>query len=115
VAPDGRVTYVTEGMLRGLMRKVSTATPPYRINYPYHSFLKADGQPLVPGKVATLQFQLLPTSVLFRKGHRIRLALAGADKDTFLRIPAQGEVTWTVHRGGNALASFIDLPVVPRP
>ena len=114
VGPDGRVTYVTEGMLRGLMRKVSTATPPYRTTYPYHSFLKQDGEPLVPGQVATLRFQLLPTSVLFRAGHRIRLALAGADKDTFLRIPAEDAVTWTVHRGGDTQASFIDLPVVPR-
>lgn len=114
VAPDGTSRYVTEGMLRGLHRKLSSDPAPYRTTYPYRSFLRKDGAPMVPGERTTLTFQLLPTSVLFRAGHRIRLALAGADKDTFQRIPAAGNVTLTVHRGGTG-GSFIDLPVVPRP
>jgi putative CocE/NonD family hydrolase len=113
VSPEGKSTYVTEGMLRALHRKVSTDRPPYRTVYPYHSFLKKDGQPLVPGEATTLTFQLIPTSVLFQAGHRIRIAIAGADKDTFQRLPAQGAVTITVNRGGEH-GSFIDLPVVPR-
>jgi hypothetical protein len=111
VAPEGTSTYVTEGMLRALHRKLSTDPPPYRTTYPYRSFLRKDGEPLRVGQPATLTFQLLPTSVLFKAGHRIRVAVAGADKDTFQRLPAQGEVTITVARGGK---SFIDLPVVPR-
>ncbi|MFN0178621.1 MAG: CocE/NonD family hydrolase [Gemmatimonadales bacterium] len=113
VGPDGKSTYVTEGMLRALHRKISTDPAPYRTLYPYHSFKKRDGRPLIPGQLSTLKFQLFPTSVLFRAGHRIRVAIAGADKDTFLRLPASGDVTITVNRGG-VRASLIELPVVPR-
>jgi hypothetical protein len=112
VSPEGKSTYVTEGMLRAIHRKVSPEQPPYKILYPYHSFKKKDGQPLVPGEAAILTFQLLPTSVLFKAGHRIRIAIAGADKGTFQRLPAQGDVTLDVQRGGPR-ASYIELPVVP--
>ena len=111
VAPDGKVTYVTEGLLRALHRKLSTEPAPYKTTDPYRSYNRKDGMPLVPGEAATLTFQLLPTSVLFKAGHRIRVAIAGADKDTFLRLPAQGDVTITVSRGGSE-PSFVDLPVV---
>jgi putative CocE/NonD family hydrolase len=116
VAPDGRVTYVTEGELRALHRKLSKETPPYRTSYPYRTFAKQDALPLVPGELATLTFQLQATSVRFKAGHRLRLAIAGADKGTFLRIPAadQGDVTINLARGG-AAPSFIELPVIPLP
>ena len=115
VAPDGRVTYLTEGELRALHRKLSQAPPPYKTTYPYRTFSRADAQLLTPGQVATLTFQLMATSVLVRAGHRIRVAIAGADKDNFLRIPAMalGDVTVTVAHGGTG-GSFIELPVVPR-
>ncbi|MHB1329537.1 MAG: CocE/NonD family hydrolase [Gemmatimonadales bacterium] len=109
VAPDGRSTYITEGHLRLLHRKVGGKAP-YRTLYPYRTFSTKDGAPLVPGRAETVTFQLLPTSVLFRAGHRIRIAIAGADRDTFQRTPASGGATLTLHRGG----SFIDLPVLPR-
>jgi putative CocE/NonD family hydrolase len=115
VSPDGRVTYVTEGQLRALHRKLSNETPPYRTTYPYRTFARKDALPLVPGRLATLTFQLQATSVLFTAGHRVRIALAGADKGTFLRIPSadQGDVTLHVARGGSS-SSFIDLPVVSK-
>lgn len=90
VAPDGRVTYITEGQLRGVMRRISDEPPLYRKVGPHHSQLRADAMPLVPGEVAELQFELWPTSVLLRKGHRLRIAIAGADKDTFARYPLDG-------------------------
>ncbi len=77
VAPSGKTTYITEGELRALHRKLSDETPPYKTTYPYRTFSKHDAEALVPGRVATLTFQLQATSVLFRKGHRIRLAIAG--------------------------------------
>ena len=111
VGPDGRVTYVTEGMLRGIHRLVTTA--PYRTMYPYHSFRERDAAAMVPGALTELRFGLFPVSVLFKRGHRIRIALAGADKDTFGRIPAEGNVSWMVSRTGGA-PSYIDLPVIER-
>jgi predicted acyl esterase len=50
---------------------------------------------------------MYPTSVLLRKGHRIRVALAGADASLFERYPA------TVYREAQR-ASYLDLPVKTR-
>ena len=69
--------------------------------------------PLVPGELAELSFGLLPTSVLIRKGHRIRVGIAGHDEGTFVRIPASGTPQITVARNG-LHASCIDLPIAPR-
>jgi predicted acyl esterase len=57
--------------------------------------------------------ELLPISALVRKGHRIRIAIAGADKDTFSRIPAEGTPTLTVSRNTEH-PSFVELPVIAR-
>jgi predicted acyl esterase len=67
--------------------------------------------PLVPGEVTELTFGLLPTSVLIKKSHRIRIAIAGHDKDTFARIPAEGNPNITVARN-KIHASFIVLPTI---
>jgi putative CocE/NonD family hydrolase len=112
VDPAGRVTYVTEGQLRAIHRRVSAEPPPYTLQVPYHSFKEADASPLVPGRVAELSFGLHPTSVLIRKGHRIRIGIAGHDAGTFTRIPAQGTPVITLARNKD-YASYIDLPVVP--
>lgn len=83
VDEQGNVHHVTEGELRALCRKVSPDTPPYSDVVPYHTFLRKDAELLTPGEPTELQFDLLPTSYLFKKGHSIRIALAGADKDHF--------------------------------
>ncbi len=112
VDEQGRVRYVTEGELRAINRKISNARPPYKTFGPYHTFLRRDAHPLVPGRVAELSFDLLPTSYLFRKGCRVRIAIAGADKDHF-DPPAGEPPTIQLHRGG-AFLSRILLPVIPR-
>lgn len=109
----GIVTYVTEGTLRALHRKISTETPPYKMLGPYHSFKKKDAMPLVPGQIAELKFGLQPISAMIKKGHRLRIAIAGADKDSFARIPAQGTPTISVARNQKN-ASWIELPIVSR-
>lgn len=113
VAPDGKVTYLTEGELRVLHRKVSSDPPPYKFFAPYHSFLRKDASPVVPGQVFELRFGLLPISTLIMKHHRIRIAIAGADKGTFLRIPAQETPVVSFLRN-NRYASFVQLPIVDR-
>jgi putative CocE/NonD family hydrolase len=113
VDAGGRVTYVTEGQLRALHRKVASSGSPYQLQVPYHTFRREDAAPLVPGEPAELSFGLHPTSVLIRKGHRIRILIAGHDAGTFMRIPAQGTPTITV--GCNrARPSCIDLPMRER-
>jgi len=113
VDETGRVIYITEGQLRAIHRKVSTDPPPYSLLVPYHSFKKKDTVPLVPGEIAELTFGLLPTSVLIKNGHRIRIAISGHDKDTFTRIPAEETPVITVARN-ESQASFVDLPIVER-
>ncbi|HEX8000795.1 MAG TPA: CocE/NonD family hydrolase [Pyrinomonadaceae bacterium] len=110
----GKVTYLTEGQLRAIHRKVSNDKPPYTTLVPYHTFKKKDAMPLVIGEIAELKFGLLPTSVLIRKGHRIRVAIAGHDKSVFARIPAGGTPVISVSRNSQH-ASFIDLPLVRNP
>jgi len=113
VTPDGRVLYVGEGQLRLLHRKVSEEEAPFVTAGPYHSYKEADAEPMVPGEVAEVTFALHPTSILFRKGHRIRIAIGGADEDTFARTPAEGNPVWTVELSPGR-ASHILLPVIPR-
>jgi putative CocE/NonD family hydrolase len=112
VAPTGEVALLSEGEMRALHRKISTDKPPYRMVGPYHSFARKDGEPLTPGETTEIRFGLLPISALIRKGHRLRIAIAGADADTFSRIPEFGVPTITVFRS-NLTPSYIELPVAP--
>lgn len=111
VDEDGRVRYVTEGLLRPIHRRLSDGPAPYRDVVPYRSFEREDGRPLRPHVVTELVFDLLPTSYLFKEGHRIRIALAGADRDHFALIPSDPP-TITVHRHAR-YPSRVDLPVIP--
>jgi putative CocE/NonD family hydrolase len=113
VAPDGRVTYLTEGQLRAISRKVSDDEPPYFLYGPYRTFTREDAAPLVPGEVAELTFDLWAISALIEKGHRVRVAIAGADKDNFARYPPSGDPTITVERN-QRYASKITLPMMDR-
>jgi putative CocE/NonD family hydrolase len=114
VHENGTVNYITEGILRSIHRKVlPSEESPYKILVPYHSYRQEDVMYMVPGEVTELTFGLYPTSVLIHKGHRIRIAIAGHDKDTFKRIPANGAPVYEINRN-TTYASFIDLPIIPR-
>ena len=71
VAPDGRVRYVTEGQLRLLHR----AMP--------RTFLRQHAKPMMPGVVEKVDVDLLPIAYRFPAGHRVRIAISGADAATF--------------------------------
>ena len=113
VAPDGKVTYITEGILRAIHHPVSKAEPPYVHLGPYHSFNQADAAPLLPGEVTEIQLNLYATSVLIKAGHSLRIAIAGADADTFDRYPSEGSPVWTVQRN-SIYPSSIELPMKER-
>ncbi|MFZ0138408.1 MAG: CocE/NonD family hydrolase [Candidatus Sulfotelmatobacter sp.] len=111
VSSKGRVTYVDEGILRMVDRKeVDPKSLPYVPLGPAHSFLRKDAEPMTPGEGAKIRIALYPTSVLLHKGHRIRVALAGADAAVFQRYPPHGTPIWTVYREQDK-ASLIELPV----
>ncbi|MBN2116480.1 MAG: CocE/NonD family hydrolase [Anaerolineales bacterium] len=109
VAPDGTVTYITEGMLRLINRKVSDEEPPYVQFGPYHSLERLDAMPMVPGEVAEIRFNLYATSVLIQQGHQIRVAIAGHDASMFMRYPKDDTPVFTVFH-----TSYIELPIRQR-
>ena len=109
VEADGTVRYVTEGVLRALHRKEAPPPGNYKAAWPFRTYSRADASPLTPGEATLLRFPLLPTSWTFRRGSRIRLAIAGADADHYAQAPHGRPPVLTVHHGG-ALASAIDLP-----
>ena len=83
VDADGTVSYLTEGQLRAIHRRTSDEESPLKLFVPPRTFRREDSMPLVPGALAELRFGLHPVSALVRKGHRLRVAIAGHDKDTF--------------------------------
>jgi hypothetical protein len=113
VAPEGQVHYVTEGELRALHRKWQSTetTPEPALPIPRRTFRRADAAPLIPGKVVSMTLDLLPVSYQFKKGHRIRIALAGADKDHF-QLLDNPSPTWQIWHTPDR-PSHIALPVVP--
>ena len=113
VTPEGDVHYVTEGELRTIHRRLQPdATLPNSTHpLPVHSFRRADAAPLIPGEAVPLLVELLPTSYQFKQGHRIRIALAGADKDHFQNLDGPPS-TWEVWHTSNR-PSHVELPVVP--
>ena len=110
VDPQGRSRYVTEGGLRLIHRK-TVPNPYFAGEEPYHSFARSDAEPMPSGEAVDVSLRLWPIAALIRAGHRIRVAVAGADAGMFDPLTADGEATLTVYRGGED-GSRLDLPVV---
>ncbi|HEX6245554.1 MAG TPA: CocE/NonD family hydrolase, partial [Polyangiales bacterium] len=109
VADDGSaVSYNVHGRLRASHRK--TSDPPYNnLGLPYHPSREADAQPLVPGEPTKLSFELLPTSQVFKAGHRIRLIISFAEAPTPKLEPAPKV---SLYRDA-AHPSALTLPIIP--
>jgi uncharacterized protein len=98
VGPDGRVTYLTEGLFRAVHRRPASASElPYAQSAPAKSYLRKDAQPMVPGEVARIEFPVFPVAALIRSGHRLRISLAGADRSMFRRYGDDG-AEWRIER-----------------
>jgi putative CocE/NonD family hydrolase len=112
VLPDGRSVMVTEGMLRASHRALAPA--PYRnLGLPWHPSRAADIAPLEPGVPAELVLDLMPTSVLFHRGSRIRVVVTAADEYTFRTARGSPPPTIRVLRDADHPSRII-LPVIPR-
>ncbi|MEU4674007.1 CocE/NonD family hydrolase [Amycolatopsis sp. NPDC023774] len=90
VAPDGRATRVTYGLLN-LTHRDGHEEP----------------KPMEPGRVCEVEFELNGVAQAFPAGHRIRLSLSTSYWP--LAWPPPEPVTLSVHTGG----SFLTLPVRP--
>ena len=110
VAPDGKAEVISFGRLAASHRKLSKA--PYdTLGLPWHSGRKRDVTPITPGQPVSLAFELTPTVRLIPAGHRLRLAVAGADhrQRNLAEIKVDPAPHITVVRGAD---THIDLPLV---
>jgi len=113
VAPDGKVHYLTEGLLRGIHHRTQDpSTAPFVPLGVYRTYAEADAEPMTPGEIERLDITLFPISTVFKPGHRIRIALAGHDAALGTRYPESGTPRWIVHRSPQH-GSRIVLPVRP--
>jgi len=100
VYPDGRSMLITDGALRAACRE-SLSSP----------------SPLEPGKVYEFNIAIGSTSIIFNKGHRIRVDVSSSNYPRFAAHPnvwGEGKpqtATQTVYYGGTH-ASVVILPVV---
>lgn len=110
VAPNGVVTMLTEGGIRLIHRKVSNDTPPYPMFGPYHTFERKDALPMKIGDPVEIGFDLLPLSIRIEKGHSLRVAIAGNDKDCFAPVSYVSDLIYEFYRNSE-MASYIDIPM----
>ncbi len=105
VHQDGRAYNLNDGIVRARYRESMTAPGI-----------------VVPGQVYEYRIDLVATSNLFERGHRIRVEISSSNFPRFDRNPNTGNpfgmdaetrtATQTVHHAGS-LASHIVLPVIP--
>lgn len=110
IAPDGRVTYLTEGILRLIHQTNKKARMPYRQLGSKRTFRREDAEPLTPNTMQPVTLPLYATSVRLEAGHRLRVAIAGHDASLFARYPAEGVPTLSVGRSAKQ-RSYLELPV----
>ncbi|MFI6156310.1 CocE/NonD family hydrolase [Kitasatospora sp. NPDC051170] len=111
VAPDGKVTYLTEGQLALDNRAVADGNPDWRRLRTPRTYDAGDARPFPQGRAESVTLDLLPVAALFRAGDRIRLTVAAANPDSFELLPPNGDASYLIGHGG-ARPSALDLPVV---
>ncbi len=88
IRPDGKTLNVTEGWLRGTQRqnaparaddRAGTMDPNYRPFDPFYRMLQTPQLKIEEDVVYPYVVELWPTAHVFKKGHRLRLTLAGSD------------------------------------
>jgi len=109
---QGTPVPVAKGWLRVSHRELDPAlTLPYR---PYHAHRRR--LYLEPGEIVEVQVEIWPTSMVFRKGHRIRLDVQprdGTGSQSYMHYHADYNTgTNTVYAGGDK-PSYLLLPVIP--
>ncbi|MDP6376299.1 MAG: CocE/NonD family hydrolase [Pseudomonadales bacterium] len=112
VTPDGRVHYLSEGVLR-LLHRAEAVDGPYAAFGFRRSYLERDAAPMPVGEPQRVAVNLFTTSAVVRAGHRLRFVIAGADSASFQRLPESGEApVWSVF-SGPAYPSVVTVPIKP--
>lgn len=109
IAPDGSLAMVSEGRLKASLRKLNQ--PAWNnAGLPWHRSYVEDEQKLKPGEPVEMVFDLLPTSYIFRKGHRLQVTIAGSDPRERIRVPGEAPVISILAEPGRM--SKVMLPIV---
>jgi hypothetical protein len=112
ISPSGETKILTHGRLRASFR--AEQSPPFKnfMGLPYHRGNREDVKPLEPGKAARMRLDLLPTSAIVKRGHRLQVTIAGADPRQRSRtVQFDPPPTITVFSGREG-GSSVSLPVV---
>ncbi len=109
---QGTPVPVAKGWLRVSHRELDPElTLPYR---PYHKHTRR--QYLKPGEIVKVDVEIWPTSMVFKRGHRIRLDVQprdGAGSQSYMHYHADYNTgTNTIYAGGER-KSYLLLPVIP--
>jgi predicted acyl esterase len=109
---QGRPVPVAKGWLRASHRELDPElSRPYR---PYHRHVRR--LYLTPGEVVRVEVEIWPTSMVFKKGHRIRLDIQprdGVGSSHYMHYHADYNTgTNTVYAGGD-WDSYLLLPIIP--
>jgi len=109
---QGRQVPVAKGWLRVSHRELDEKLSlPYR---PYHRHQRR--LYLAPGEVVEVHVEIWPTSMVFKKGHRIRLDVQprdGIGSTNYMHYHADYNVgTNTIYSGGDK-ESYLLLPIIP--
>lgn len=112
VDEDGNVWKVTDGQIRFVHRKLQDEPLHYKDVVPIHSYDRSDAKPMDTTSVELVSFDLLPTSHLFKKGHRIQIRLAGTDTYNFKNLYPNGGA-WEVYHSAE-YPTHLELPVIDR-
>ena len=110
---QGTPVPVAKGWLRASHRELDPALSlPYR---PYHKHQRR--LYLRPGEIGKVEVEILPTSMVFKKGHRIRLDVQprdGVGSQGYMHYHADYNTgTNTIYAGGD-YESYLLLPVIPK-
>jgi putative CocE/NonD family hydrolase len=97
IDPYGRASYLTEGHLRILQRKLNGA------QQTLHSYLRVDALPLAKWQEIEADMTLLPISVLIKKDTRLQVVLSSGDNATFASVGGFKAVI--------SSASTLELPI----
>jgi hypothetical protein len=110
---QGAPVPVAKGWLRASHRELDPdLSRPYR---PYHKHRRR--LYLTPGEIVKVEIEIWPTSMVFKKGHRIRLDIQprdGVGSAQYMHYHADynsGAIN-TIHAGGDK-ESYLLLPVIP--
>ena len=109
---QGTPVPVAKGWLRVSHRELDPELSlPYR---PYHKHMRR--QYLNPGEIVQVEVEIWPTSMVFRKGHRIRLDIQprdGIGSQSYMHYHADYNAgTNTIYSGGDKPSCLL-LPIIP--